>query len=134
MGDQAKRRVARCAEALKEDAQEHRRNEIAPKPLKNNKAAKASVSRPKLFQGLRGLGRNRPFRSAKDCASFSAPNVAHGTPEQIARNPKSLIGQYLKPAPAAERGENAGKRGGVKRHSAWRTGHSGYITGHSQEV
>jgi hypothetical protein len=76
------------------------RNEIVSKPLKTKEAAKASVSRAKLFQGLSGLGRNPPFRSAKDCGSFSAPNVAQGAPEQIGRNPKSCIGQHLKPAPA----------------------------------
>ena len=39
--------------------------------------------------------------------------VAQGTPEQIARNPKSYTGQYLKPVLARKAAKAAAKRGGV---------------------
>ena len=47
--------------------------------------------------------------------------VAQGTPEQIARNPKSYTGAYLKPV-LARKGTKRGKRGGVATGCVWRTG------------
>jgi hypothetical protein len=79
------RKAARLARRrAKEKALSKQRNETASKPLKAKEAAKASVSRAELFQGLSGLGRNHSFRAAKNCASFSAQNVTQGAPEQIA--------------------------------------------------
>jgi hypothetical protein len=76
-----------------------------------------------FMAAIDALGPNNTGEIAGTGSIVSTPEPstwAMARPEQIARNPKSYIGQYLKPVPGAE-GEGRATGGGVKRHSAWRT-------------